>query len=160
LTCSILNQGIASELTLLDIPQVEEKVKGEVADLVHGSAFARRCVIKGGSDYALSAASTIVVVTAGARQNPGESRLDLVGRNLNIFKTIIPNVGSLRQRWNVVLESREPQRLESAALPRFSDRDPPPVCPTRRRPRWPSAPASPPATPACRWSSTPPTACS
>lgn len=97
LTCSILNQGIASELTLLDIPQVEEKVKGEVADLVHGSAFARRCVIKGGSDYALSAASTIVVVTAGARQNPGESRLDLVGRNLNIFKTIIPNVRPRRE---------------------------------------------------------------
>lgn len=89
---SIIQQGIASDLCIIDVPQVEDKVKAEVADLAHGSAFARRCIIKGGSDYALSAHSNLVVVTAGARQNPGESRLDLVGRNLKIFQSIIPQV--------------------------------------------------------------------
>lgn len=48
--------------------------------------------IKGGSDYALSRGSTVVVVTAGARQNEGESRLSLVGRNVKIFRSIIPEV--------------------------------------------------------------------
>ncbi len=89
---SILNQGIASEIVLLDIPAAEAKVCGEVADLVHGSAFAPRTTIRGGADHALSAGSTVVVVTAGARQNPGESRLDLVGRNLTIFKGLIPSL--------------------------------------------------------------------
>lgn len=48
--------------------------------------------MKYGSDYAVSKGSDLVIVTAGARQNPGESRLDLVGRNLAIFKHIIPAV--------------------------------------------------------------------
>ena len=43
-------------------------------------------------DYAVTANSKIVVVTAGARQNEGESRLNLVQRNVNIFKFIIPNI--------------------------------------------------------------------
>ena len=44
------------------------------------------------TDYAVTANSKIVVVTAGARQNEGESRLNLVQRNVNIFKFIIPNI--------------------------------------------------------------------
>lgn len=87
-----MNQGHASELVILDIPAVEAKVKGEVADLIHGCAFGRKVTIKGGSDYALSRGSTVVVVTAGARQNEGESRLSLVGRNVKIFRSIIPEI--------------------------------------------------------------------
>jgi len=44
------------------------------------------------ADYSLSAGSKIVVVTAGARQAVGESRLNLVQRNVNIFKSIIPQI--------------------------------------------------------------------
>ena len=87
---SILNQGVASRLTIIDIPACEERVRGEVADLVHGSAFSMRCEIVGGSDYALTADSDLVVITAGARQNPGESRMSLVDRNVKIFRSIIP----------------------------------------------------------------------
>jgi malate/lactate dehydrogenase len=51
---------------------------------------AQRMTIKGSSDYAVSADSDLVIITAGARQREGESRLDLVGRNLQIFKGIVP----------------------------------------------------------------------
>lgn len=44
------------------------------------------------SDYSVTAHSKLVIVTAGARQQEGESRLNLVQRNVNIFKFIIPNV--------------------------------------------------------------------
>lgn len=44
------------------------------------------------ADYAVTAHSKLVVITAGARQQEGESRLNLVQRNVNIFKFIIPNV--------------------------------------------------------------------
>lgn len=44
------------------------------------------------SDYSVTAHSKVVVVTAGARQQEGESRLNLVQRNVNIFKFIIPNI--------------------------------------------------------------------
>lgn len=43
-------------------------------------------------DYSVTAGSRVVVVTAGARQQEGESRLNLVQRNVNIFKFIIPNI--------------------------------------------------------------------
>lgn len=43
-------------------------------------------------DYSVTANSKVVVVTAGARQQEGESRLNLVQRNVNIFKFIIPNI--------------------------------------------------------------------
>lgn len=87
---AILNQGLASELALVDV--AEEKLKGECADLQHGSAFARRCIIKASSDYAISKNSTLIIITAGARQREGESRLDLVGRNLAIFKGFVPQL--------------------------------------------------------------------
>lgn len=87
---SILNQGLASELAMVDV--VEDKLKGECMDLQHGMAFAKRCIVKASSDYAVSAQSDFVVITAGARQREGESRLDLVGRNLAIFKSIIPQI--------------------------------------------------------------------
>lgn len=44
------------------------------------------------SDYKVSAGSKVVVITAGARQREGESRLDLVQRNVEIFKGIVPQI--------------------------------------------------------------------
>ncbi|KAK6629487.1 hypothetical protein RUM43_003304 [Polyplax serrata] len=72
------------------IDAAEDKVRGEVLDLQHGTTFLRGAKIEGGKDYALSSGSKICIVTAGARQKEGESRLNLVQRNTNIFKEIIP----------------------------------------------------------------------
>nr|XP_002126740.1 L-lactate dehydrogenase B-B chain-like [Ciona intestinalis] len=87
---SILLKHLATDLILVDV--IEDKLKGEVLDLNHGNLFLSNVHIDGGKDYALSAGSKIVVVTAGARQQVGESRLSLVQRNVNIFKHIIPKI--------------------------------------------------------------------
>lgn len=87
---AMMTQGVVSELALVDM--VENKLKGEMMDLQHGQAFLRTVKIQASTDYAVSAGSKICVVTAGARQNEGESRLSLVQRNVEIFKHIIPNL--------------------------------------------------------------------
>jgi L-lactate dehydrogenase len=87
---SLMTQGVVSELALVDM--VENKLKGEMMDLQHGQAFLRTVKIVASTDYAVTKNSKICVVTAGARQNEGESRLSLVQRNVEIFKHIIPNL--------------------------------------------------------------------
>jgi len=87
---SILQQHIASEICLVDV--VADKLKGEMMDLQHGLAFTRHCIIKADTDYSITAGSKVCVITAGARQREGESRLSLVQRNVEIFKGIIPNL--------------------------------------------------------------------
>lgn len=87
---AIQNQGLVSELALVDVQR--EKVEGEGLDLTHGRAFSPTLRVKASTDYAVSAGSDLVIVTAGVRQRPGESRLALVGRNLKIFKAIVPQI--------------------------------------------------------------------
>lgn len=87
---SILTQNIASELALVDV--VPDKLKGEMMDLQHGSVFMHSPRVNASTDYAVTANSKICIVTAGARQKEGESRLDLVQRNADIFKHIIPQL--------------------------------------------------------------------
>ncbi|XP_068929166.1 L-lactate dehydrogenase A chain [Petaurus breviceps papuanus] len=87
---SILTKDLADELALVDV--IEDKLKGEMMDLQHGSLFLKTRKIVSGKDYSVTANSKLVIVTAGARQQEGESRLNLVQRNVNIFKFIIPNI--------------------------------------------------------------------
>ncbi|KAM9221154.1 L-lactate dehydrogenase C chain [Dugong dugon] len=87
---SILLKDLADELALVDV--AADKLKGEMMDLQHGSLFFTTSKIVSGQDFSMSANSKLVIVTAGARQQEGESRLALVQRNVNIMKTIIPPI--------------------------------------------------------------------
>lgn len=87
---SILMKDLADELALVDV--VEDKLKGEMMDLQHGSLFLKTPKIVSSKDYCVTANSKLVIITAGARQQEGESRLNLVQRNVNIFKFTIPNI--------------------------------------------------------------------
>uniref|UniRef100_UPI00398ECDE8 L-lactate dehydrogenase A chain n=1 Tax=Pristiophorus japonicus TaxID=55135 RepID=UPI00398ECDE8 len=87
---SVLMKDLADEVALVDV--MEDKLKGEMMDLQHGSLFLHTAKIVSGKDYSVSAGSKLVVITAGARQQEGESRLNLVQRNVNIFKFIIPDI--------------------------------------------------------------------
>ena len=87
---SIMTQGVAAELALVDV--VADKLKGEMMDLQHGLAFLKPTKIRADTDYAISKGSKICVVTAGVRQKEGESRRNLVQRNVEIFKKIIPQL--------------------------------------------------------------------
>lgn len=87
---SLIAQEVASEIALVDV--MLDKLKGEVMDLQHGLTFLRNIKVSGSGDYSITAGSKLIIVTAGARQQEGESRLNLVQRNVNIFKGIIPQL--------------------------------------------------------------------
>ncbi|KAL4694289.1 hypothetical protein H8959_013554, partial [Pygathrix nigripes] len=87
---SILMKDLADELALVDV--MEDKLKGEMMDLQHGSLFLRTPKIISGKDHNVTANSKLVIITSGARQQEEESCLNLDQHNVNIFKFIIPNV--------------------------------------------------------------------
>lgn len=88
---SMLCHGICNELALSDV--MEDKLIGECLDLKQGAAFLSGNVkIDANKDLSVTKESKIIVISAGARQRPGESRLSLVQRNTDIFKTIIPKL--------------------------------------------------------------------
>jgi L-lactate dehydrogenase len=77
-------------LALVDIDT--KKLQGEAKDFLQGSAFHQRISIEASDDYAVSQSSHLVIITAGAAQRPGESRLGLVERNTKIMGMVIPQV--------------------------------------------------------------------
>uniref|UniRef100_F7GGA7 L-lactate dehydrogenase A chain n=1 Tax=Monodelphis domestica TaxID=13616 RepID=F7GGA7_MONDO len=87
---SILIKDLADKLALVHV--IEDKLKKEMMDLQHGSLFLKTPKIVSSKDYAVTANSKLVVITAGACQQEGESHLNLVQYNVNIFKFIIPNI--------------------------------------------------------------------
>ncbi len=87
---ALLIDGAASEIALIDVNR--EKAEGEAMDLQHGLQFKANAKITFGSDYALCKDAEIVVITAGAHQKPGETRLDLVKKNSAILKDTIRNI--------------------------------------------------------------------
>jgi L-lactate dehydrogenase len=86
---AMVNQGMANELVLIDINP--EKAEGEIRDLNHGMPFASPMKIWAGG-YEECKDADLVVITAGANQAPGETRLDLVEKNVAIFKKIIGSI--------------------------------------------------------------------
>ncbi|MBE7382056.1 MAG: L-lactate dehydrogenase [Leptolyngbya sp. SIO1E4] len=86
---SMLIQNVFDEMVLVDINQ--EKLEGEVMDLEQGMPFVQPTQITGGT-LADGAGADIVIVTAGAAQKPGESRLDLVQKNVEILKKLVPDI--------------------------------------------------------------------
>ena len=85
-----LIEEAASEIALIDVNK--EKAEGEAMDLQHGMQFKPNTKISFGNDYGLCKDAKIVVITAGAHQKPGETRIDLVNKNSAIFKEMIPKI--------------------------------------------------------------------
>ena len=86
---AMLHTGLAGEIVLLDIDT--KRVEGEVMDLEHGLSFVQPVTIRGG-DYSDCCDANLIVVTAGAKQKAGESRLDLIQRNAEIIKAICQQI--------------------------------------------------------------------
>lgn len=82
-----LIRGSAAEVALYDI--ATEKVDAEVLDLAHGTQFTASSV-SGGSDLSVVEGSDVVVVTAGAKQQPGQTRMELSGTNVRILQSLLP----------------------------------------------------------------------
>ncbi|XP_027457770.2 L-lactate dehydrogenase A-like 6A [Zalophus californianus] len=100
---SILLRGLTDELALVDVN--EDKLKGETMDLQHGSPFLKMPTIVSSKDYLVTADSSLVVITAGARQEKGETRLNLVQRNVDIFKLMISSITQYSPRCKMIVVS-------------------------------------------------------
>lgn len=86
---ALMNAGTASEIVLVDIDR--DKLEGEVLDLDHGIIFVPPVRIRAG-DYEDCSDAEVVILTAGVNQKPGESRLDLLKKNVKVFKDILPKI--------------------------------------------------------------------
>ena len=91
---ALMESGLFSELVLIDADR--NRAEGEALDISHGLPFSKPMQIYAG-DYEDISDATVVIVTAGAGQKPGETRLDLVKKNVAIFKSIIPQIAKYNQ---------------------------------------------------------------
>ena len=87
---AMLIRESAREVVLYDVN--ESKVTAEVLDLAHGTQFTGASSISGGADISATANSDVVVITAGAKQNPGQTRLELASVNFSILKSLLPDL--------------------------------------------------------------------
>ena len=90
-TCAfaLMESGVFSEMVLLDVNT--DRAEGEALDISHGLAFASPMDIYAGN-YDDIADAGVIIVTAGANQKPGESRIDLAARNVEIFRSIMSEI--------------------------------------------------------------------
>ncbi len=86
---ALIDAGLATELVLIDVDK--DKAVGEAMDLNHGISFVKPVKIYAG-DYESCKDAEIIIITAGANQKPGETRLDLAKKNAQITKSIVENI--------------------------------------------------------------------
>ncbi len=110
---ALMIQGFASEIILIDANK--KKAKGEAMDLEHCLPFVLPTKISAG-EYPDCANADIIVLTAGSAQKPGESRLNLVDRNVAIFKQIIPEITKYNKECILLVATNQVDILTYAAL--------------------------------------------
>jgi len=91
---ALMVQGVGSEIVLIDVNK--DKAEGEAMDLRHGASFVNPVDIYAG-DYEDLADAKLIVITAGAAQKPGETRLDLIKKNTGIFENIVSSITKYNQ---------------------------------------------------------------
>ncbi|MBQ5565669.1 MAG: L-lactate dehydrogenase [Clostridia bacterium] len=113
---ALMESGLFSELVLIDADK--NKAEGEALDISHGLPFAKPMQIYAG-DYKDISDAYVIIVTAGAGQKPGETRLDLVKKNVGIFKSIIPQIAEHNQE-GILLVVANPVDILTYAAAKFS----------------------------------------
>jgi L-lactate dehydrogenase len=86
---ALLMRGVGREIVLFDLNK--PRAQAEADDILHAAPFAHPLQVRAG-EYADLAGARVVVITAGVNQKPGETRLELLGRNARVFESVIPNV--------------------------------------------------------------------
>jgi L-lactate dehydrogenase len=86
---ALVMRGVGREVVLVDLNK--ERAQAEADDIFHAVPFAHPLLVRAG-DYADLAGSRVVVIAAGVNQRPGESRLELLGRNARIFHSVVPEI--------------------------------------------------------------------
>ncbi len=99
---TLANSGLFSDIVLVDANH--KKAVGEAADINHGISFSKPCRVRAG-EYADLAQCGLIVIAAGANQKPGETRIDLLNRNLAILKSIIPQITAVNRECILLIVS-------------------------------------------------------
>ena len=110
---TLMQKGFFSEMVLLDANQ--PKAEGEAMDISHGLPFSHAMDIYAGS-YEDIADAAVVIITAGANQKPGETRLDLVHKNAKIMKSIISEIKRVKCEGILLIVSNPVDILTQVAL--------------------------------------------
>ena len=110
---ALMQSGLFSDMVLIDVDM--KKAEGEALDIGHGISFARPMKIWAGV-YEDIADAGIVIITAGANQKPGETRLDLVHKNIGILKNIMPEVTKYNKTGIILMVANPVDILTYAAL--------------------------------------------
>jgi len=107
-------RGVCRQLALFDLNA--QKVRAEVLDLNHGMQFTPMAEITGSDDLAVCADADIIVITAGAKQNPGQTRLDLAAANVAMCRDLVPALVALAPETLLLVVTNPVDLVTMAAL--------------------------------------------
>jgi L-lactate dehydrogenase len=110
---ALAQKGLADEIALSDINR--DYAEGQVLDLAHGLPFYPNIQIKVGTEQDYADAN-VIVITAGAKQMPGESRLNLLQKNASMIETIMDQIVAQKSRAVVVIASNPVDILTQVAI--------------------------------------------
>ena len=110
---AMLHTGLASEIALIDIDR--KRVEGEVMDLSHGLPFIPPLTIKQG-EYTDCSDAQIIVVTAGAKQEPGQTRTELIRKNADIIRSICSQIAQQDSEAVLIMVTNPVDTLTQVAL--------------------------------------------
>ena len=110
---TLVQSGLFNEIVIIDVNK--NKAEGEALDIAHGIQFTNPVNIYSG-DYKDLADAYLVIVTAGANQMPGETRIDLINKNASIFKKIIPSITEYNKDCILLIVSNPVDILTMLAL--------------------------------------------
>ncbi|MEN6428298.1 MAG: L-lactate dehydrogenase [Phycisphaerales bacterium] len=110
---ALLQTGMAEEIALIDLDR--NRVEGEIMDLSHGLPFIPPVSVKVGT-YADCADASLIVVTAGAKQAPGQSRADLIRKNTGIVRAISTQIAQNPSDAVVLMVTNPVDTLTQVAL--------------------------------------------
>ena len=109
----LVNSGLFNEIVLIDVNK--KKAEGEAMDISHGIPFVQPVDIYAG-DYSDLEDAYLVIITAGASQAPGETRIDLIHKNAKIFKSIVPEITKYNKDCILLVVANPVDILTSVAL--------------------------------------------
>ncbi len=106
-TCAytLMHSGVFSEICIIDINKA--KAEGDALDMSHGAAFTKAVKVTAG-DYTACRDADMIIITAGANQKPGETRIDLLRRNADILRDIINNIKKNTENYPILLVVSNP----------------------------------------------------
>lgn len=110
---TLMNSSLFNSIVLIDTN--EAKAKGEALDIAQGSPFCDSVDVVAG-DYSDISDAMLVIITAGANQLPGETRLDLISKNTSIFKEIIPSIIKYNKKAILLVVANPVDVLTTVAL--------------------------------------------